>query len=142
MADPDRRMYFLLQRAAHGLRTVADRRCLDAAGVTTAQLAALLVIATAPGCTQRHVAAELGQGESAITAMITRLTGAGLVSKQAHPTEHRAAALRTTAAGERALAAAKPSMDEFNAEIRDVLGPRLDDVAAAVRDLLALAARL
>jgi DNA-binding MarR family transcriptional regulator len=142
MAAPDRRVYFLLQRTAHALRLAADRRCLDAAGVTTAQLGALHVIARAPGCTQRHVAGELGQRESAITAMITRLSAAGLVSKAAHPAEHRAAALRTTAAGERALAAGSPAIEEFNAAIRETLGARLDDVAEAVRDLLDLAPRL
>lgn len=142
MAEPDRRVYFLLQRAAHDLRTAADRRCQDAAGVSVAQLVALHVVAERPGCSQQHVAGELGVRESAVTAMIARLVTAGLVDKQAHPAEHRASALRTTAAGEAALAAGTPAMEGFNAAIRETLGDRLDEVAGAVRDLLALAARL
>jgi DNA-binding MarR family transcriptional regulator len=142
MAEPDRRVYYLLQRAAHGLRTAADRRCAAAAGVTVAQLTALHVIAEEPGCSQQHVAEVLGVRESAVTAMITRLGAAGLVDKRAHPDEHRAAALHPTPAGAAAVAAGGPAMAQFNAAIRERLGDRLDDVAGALSDLLELSARL
>jgi DNA-binding MarR family transcriptional regulator len=142
MAEPDRRVYHLLQRAAHGLRTAADRRCTEAAGVTVAQLTALHVITEEPGCTQQRVAEVLGVREPAITAMIARLSAAGLVDRRAHPDQHRASALHPTPAGEAAVAAGRPTMEEFNAAIREALGGRLDEVAEAVRDLLELSARL
>jgi DNA-binding MarR family transcriptional regulator len=123
MPEPeDQRLYFLLQRAAHRLRTTADRRCLAAAGVTTAQLGALFAVRDEPGVTQQRLARTLGLRESAVTGLIGRLTAAGLVAKDAHPHEHRAVVLELTDAGVGALRAAQPEIDRFNAELRAVLG--------------------
>jgi DNA-binding MarR family transcriptional regulator len=123
MPEPeDQRLYFLLQRAAHRLRTTADRRCLAAAGVTTAQLGALFAVRDEPGVTQQRLARTLGLRESAVTGLIGRLTAAGLVAKDPHPHEHRAVVLELTDAGVGALRAAQPEIDRFNAELRAVLG--------------------
>ncbi|WP_329289172.1 MarR family winged helix-turn-helix transcriptional regulator [Streptomyces pseudovenezuelae] len=123
MPEPDdQRLYFLLQRAAHRLRTAADRRCLAAAGVTTAQLGALFAVRDEPGITQQRLARTLGLRESAVTALVGRLTAAGLVSKSAHPHEHRAVVLELTVPGADALRAAQPEIDRFNAELREALG--------------------
>ncbi|WP_017593908.1 MarR family winged helix-turn-helix transcriptional regulator [Nocardiopsis potens] len=122
MPDPDQRLFFLLQRAAHRLRTTADRRCLDAAGVTTAQLAALFAIRDASGLTQRRLAAALDLRESAVTALVRRLAEAGLITRRAHPDEHRAVLLELTEEGDAALRAARPAVDRFNAELRALLG--------------------
>lgn len=123
MSDPDdQRLYFLLQRAAHRLRTTADRRCLAAAGITTAQLGALFAVRDEPGVTQQGLARTLGLRESAVTGLVGRLTAAGLVAKEAHPREHRAVVLELTEAGADALRAAQPEIDRFNAELRALLG--------------------
>ncbi|MER7572543.1 MarR family winged helix-turn-helix transcriptional regulator [Streptomyces sp. NPDC057806] len=122
MSEPDQRLYFLLQRAAHRLRTTADRRCVAAAGVTTAQLGALFAVEDRPGITQQQLARSLGLRESAVTGLVTRLTTAGLLAKRAHPSEHRAVVLELTDAGTAALGAARPEIDRFNAELRDLLG--------------------
>ncbi|MGV9362263.1 MarR family winged helix-turn-helix transcriptional regulator [Amycolatopsis sp. NPDC003731] len=121
MPEPDQRLFFLLQQAAHRLRVAADRRCLAAAGITTAQLGALFAVREG-GLTQRELAARLGQRESAVTAMVTRLVDAGLVGKNTHPHEHRAVVLELTAAGEDALVRVAPEIEEFNAQLRAVLG--------------------
>ncbi|WP_072481931.1 MarR family winged helix-turn-helix transcriptional regulator [Amycolatopsis australiensis] len=121
MPEPDQRLFFLLQQAAHRLRVAADRRCLAAAGITSAQLGALFAVREG-GLTQRELAARLGQRESAVTAMVTRLVDAGLVGRSAHPREHRAVVLELTAAGEEALARVAPEVEEFNAQLRAVLG--------------------
>lgn len=134
--EPDPRLFFLLQRAAHRLRTVADRRCVAAAGVTTAQLGALLAVREEADVTQRGLARTLGLRESAVTALVARLVKAGLVARRAHPREHRAVVLELTAGGHAALRAAQPEIDRFNRELRELLG---DDgflrTAAAMRDL-------
>jgi len=123
MSEPDdQRLYFLLQRAAHRLRTSADRRILAAAGVTTAQIGALFAVHDEPGITQQELARTLGLRESAVTGLVGRLTTAGLVAKGAHPREHRAVVLELTEAGAEALRAAQPEIDRFNAELRAVLG--------------------
>ncbi|MCP2340514.1 MarR family winged helix-turn-helix transcriptional regulator [Actinomadura rupiterrae] len=122
MAEPDERLFFLLQRAAHQLRLAADRRLQAAAGISTAQLGALFAVQDAPGLTQRDLARTLGLRESAVTGLVTRLTSADLVVREPHPDEHRAVVLRLSAGGEAALRAAQPAIDAFNAELRAVLG--------------------
>jgi DNA-binding MarR family transcriptional regulator len=123
MSEPgDQRLYFLLQRAAHRLRTTADRRCLAAAGVTTAQLGALFAVQDEPGITQQGLARRLGLRESAVTGLVGRLTAAGLVTKTPHPREHRAVVLELTDSGTEALRAAQPEIDRFNADLRELLG--------------------
>lgn len=122
MPAPDERLYFLLQKAAHRLRTEADRRCRDAAGVTTAQLGALFAIGDRPGITQRELAGMLGLRESAVTALVGRLAAGGLVDRRPHPREHRARRLRLTRQGAARLRAAQPEVDRFNAELRALLG--------------------
>lgn len=119
--EPDQRLFFLLQQAAHRLRVAADRRCLAAAGITTAQLGALFAVREG-GLTQRDLAARLGQRESAVTAMVARLADAGLLGRRAHPREHRAVVLELTPAGEEALARVAPEIEDFNTRLRAVLG--------------------
>ncbi|MEV5570635.1 MarR family transcriptional regulator [Spirillospora sp. NPDC052269] len=138
MAEPEERLFFLLQRAAHKLRLAADRRCMDAAGITTAQLGALYAVQDRPGLTQRELARTLSLRESAVTALVARLTAADLVVREPHPDEHRAVVLRLSAAGEAALSAAQPAIDGFNGELRAVLGDAtFTETAAALGRLAA-----
>ncbi|GHI09453.1 MarR family transcriptional regulator [Streptomyces cellostaticus] len=123
MSEPaDQRLFFLLQRAAHRLRTTADRRCLAAAGITTAQLGALYAVHDRPGLTQGELARALGLGEPAVTGLVRRLVTAGLLTRAAHPREHRAVVLELTDTGSTALDAARPEVDRFNTELRGLLG--------------------
>lgn len=136
MSEPDQRLYFLLQRAAHRLRTASDRRLVATAGITTAQLGALFAVRDEPGITQQGLARALGLRESAVTGLVGRLTGAGLVDKRAHPREHRAVVLELTEAGAAALDAAQPEVDRFNAQARALLGEEgFTRTAAALRTL-------
>ncbi|MEU9916667.1 MarR family transcriptional regulator [Streptomyces sp. NPDC051001] len=137
MVEPDQRLYYLLQRAAHRLRTTLDRRCLAVAGVTTAQLGALFAVQEEPGITQQGLARALGLRESAVTAIVGRLTTAGLLSRQAHPRQHRAVVLELTKDGEAALEAARPEIDRFNAEVRALLGDDGFERTAAAMNRLA-----
>ncbi|WP_086821002.1 MarR family winged helix-turn-helix transcriptional regulator [Allokutzneria sp. NRRL B-24872] len=137
MPEPDQRLFFLLQRAAHQLRTVADRRCSAAAGITTAQLGALFAVRERPGTTQRELAATLGLREPGVTALVGRLVAAGLVSKAPHPREHRASVLELTEDGAAALAAARPEIERFNTEMRELLGEDGFRRTAAALDRLA-----
>lgn len=72
--------------------------------------------------TQQQLARTLGLRESAVTALVARLTGAGFLGKRAHPREHRAVVLELTDSGLAALDAAQPEIDRFNAEVRALLG--------------------
>jgi DNA-binding MarR family transcriptional regulator len=117
-----RRAYFQLQTVANRLRTLADEQCLAIAGVTAAQVGAMYVIAGSPGCTQRTVATALRQRESAITAMIRRLTNAGLVERRASATDGRAWELQLTRRGLQSVDAMRGALDELNAAIGRAVG--------------------
>ncbi|NMO02771.1 winged helix-turn-helix transcriptional regulator [Gordonia sp. TBRC 11910] len=136
MTTADPRVYFLLQRAAHRLKTAADRISIGAASVTTTQVAVLMVVDQSPGCTQRHVATTLDQGEPAMATMVSRLQAQGLLDKTPHPREHRAASLELTDAGRTTLHAAGSELVDFNTRIRDVLGPDLAAVSNGLTRLL------
>ncbi|HET6951578.1 MAG TPA: MarR family winged helix-turn-helix transcriptional regulator [Acidimicrobiales bacterium] len=138
-AARDRRLYFHLQVAAGRLRAEADRRCLDRAGVTTAQAAALAVIHERPGTSQRALARALGQAEPSITALVRRLVAAGLVDRTADPSDARARALVLSAAGEAARRDAEAAFAAVNERIDAVLtGDEVRDVADALRRLSGL----
>jgi MarR family transcriptional regulator, organic hydroperoxide resistance regulator len=122
VAEPDQRLFFLLQRAAHALRRDADRRCLAAAGITTAQLGALFAVHDDPGATQQDLARALGLRESAVTALVGRLVAGGLLTRAPHPREHRAVVLELSAAGAATLEAARPEIERFNGQLRALLG--------------------
>ena len=134
--EPDQRVFLLLQQAAHRLRIWADRRCVDLAGVTTAQTGALFALHDRPMSTQRELAAALGQRESAVTAMVRRLLDAGLVSRHPSPDDHRAHLLALTPAGTAALNLVRPMVAEFNTMLKRVLGADGPaSLAAALRTL-------
>jgi MarR family transcriptional regulator, organic hydroperoxide resistance regulator len=102
-AARDHRLYFHLQVAASRLRAVADRRCLEAAGITTAQAAALAVIQEQPGVSQRGLARSLHQSEPAVTTLVRRLIAGDLVNRTVGPSDGRSRALVLTDRGASAL---------------------------------------
>lgn len=133
----DQRLYFLLQRSAHQLRRIADRRLQAAARVTAPQLGALFAVGDRPGTTQQELARVLGLRESAVTALVARLTAAGLLARTPHASEHRAVTLTLTDDGAAALRAARPAIDAFNAEVRAILGDHAyGETAGALRKLM------
>ncbi len=146
MSAAEHRLYFLLQIAAHRLRTEADRALLDTAGVTTAQAAVLQLVASLSEPTQRKLAELLQQNESAITAMVGRLTAAGLIVRAPHPTDGRAWILELTPQGEAAIEAGRPAFNAINAALDAAIGDKntarfgatlraiTDELAARQRD--------
>ena len=122
MSAAEHRIYFLLQIAAHRLRNEADRALLETAGVTTAQAAVLQLVASLSEPTQRKLADMLQQNESAMTAMVGRLTSAGLVVRAPHPTDGRAWILALTPQGEAAIEAGRPAFDAVNAALDAAIG--------------------
>ena len=103
MSAGEHRIYFLLQVAAHRLRTDADNALLAAAGVTTAQAAVLRLVAETENPTQRRIAEMLRQNESAMTATVARLLKGGLLERTRSTGDRRAWALGLTDKGRRAL---------------------------------------
>jgi MarR family transcriptional regulator, organic hydroperoxide resistance regulator len=137
-AARDERLYFHLQVTAARLRAEADRRCIEQAGITTAQAAALAVIHEQPGVSQRGLAHALHQTEPAITTLVRRLIAAGLVDRSVDPTDGRARELVLTQSGAAALTSVDSAFSVINQHIDGLLtGEEVRDVAAALRRLSA-----
>ena len=135
-AARDERLYFHLQVAAARLRAAADRRCLEEAGVTTAQAAALAVIRDRPGVSQRALASALRQTEPSITTLVRRLVAAGLVDRRVDPADGRARTLAITGPGAAALASADAAFAAINDHVDAVLTEdEVRLVASALRRL-------
>jgi DNA-binding MarR family transcriptional regulator len=124
------RFYHALQIAAHRLQKQADQAVSAAAGISTAQSAVLAVIARSPGMRQNEVAHTLGLNESAVTAMITKLIGLGLVQRSRSTDDSRAWELSLTDEGTAALSAIETPFAKINALIDETLGDDVDEFAA------------
>lgn len=115
------RLYHKLQLAAHCVQKSADQSVKTASGLTTAQAAVLSIIATLPNVSQRDVARQLGLNESAVTAMVTRLIGDHLVSRERDTSDKRIWTLSLTSQGEERLAAVSAPFAELNEKMETTL---------------------
>jgi MarR family transcriptional regulator, organic hydroperoxide resistance regulator len=106
---------FLLQRAAHQLKTQADASLGAACGLTTSQAAALTVIAQRGTTNQKEVVHALAQRESAITTMAQRLLDAGFISREPSANDARAWQLDVTDVGRDALERVRSAFAPVNA---------------------------
>lgn len=142
MSASKTRIYFLLQRAAHRLKTEADAALMRDCGLTTAQAAVMTIVAEHGPVTQKYVAQTLSQRESAITAMAGRLVKAGLISKTRSSTDSRAFELTITDAGHRALDVTRSTFGAINARLdqqidtaeMQALARQLDKILGAFAD--------
>ena len=114
MSARSSRLFHRLQLAAHKLQKIADREISAATDLTTAQAAVLSVLANGEGTTQREIADALGQNESAITAMVSRLTRLEYVTKVRSTTDARAWELSLSKSGRTALQATKKPFSKLN----------------------------
>ena len=134
----EQRIFHLLQLAAHKVKTQGDRDAQAIAGITAAQAAVLFVVQTNGGTTQRTVAEQLKQQESAVTAMVARLLEAGLLTREPSAVDRRAWLLRLTPKAKRALRQFGPPLDALNARITKAVGGP-GKVAALAKALRAIA---
>ncbi|MGY3441312.1 MarR family winged helix-turn-helix transcriptional regulator [Bradyrhizobium sp. USDA 4473] len=108
------RLFHMLQLAAHRLRKVADRKVMAVSDLTATQATILHIIATREAIMQKQIAKLLGQNESAVAGMVTRLLSLGLIDRCRRQEDARASMLRLTEAGRIQLAATKPAFDELD----------------------------
>lgn len=135
------RVFHALQLASHKLHKLADRELGTVTALTVAQAAVLSVLhnendAGHNGATQKQVAQALGQNESAITAMVSRLVTMGYVNKSRSPQDARSWELVLSSEGQAALAATRAPFAKINRLIDGALSKE------EVRQLAALASRL
>lgn len=130
------RLYARLQLAAHALKKAADRQLVPVAGLSTAQAAVLAVIQSESKPAQKAVAAALGLNESAMTAMVGRLTSMGYVARTTTDADQRVRRLVLTPDGTAALAALAGPFEQINRRIEAALGSNGVEALATALDAL------
>ena len=137
MSASRNRIYFVLQRTAHLLKTVADASLTEASGLTTAQSAVMTIIAQEGPITQRRIADMLFQRESAVTAMAARLLKAGYIVRERSREDARAWQLTATNDGLSALARVKIAFDKINAILDERSADKeMDKLANSLEEIL------
>lgn len=131
------RLYSRLQIAAQQLRKVTDRQLVEVAGITAPQIGVLRRVASDKEMNQTRLARELRLNDSAITAMVRRLIGIGLLEKTRCTNDSRAWVLTLTQKGEQALACASEHALAINTRIEEEFGPDgLDAFVAKLNRLI------
>ena len=116
------RLYSRLQIAAQQLRKVTDRQLVEVAGITAPQIGVLRRVAAEKELNQTSLARDLRLNDSAITAMVKRLIGLGLLEKTRSANDSRSWVLKLTPAGETAYEKASGHMLSINARIEAEFG--------------------
>ncbi|MRR16281.1 MAG: MarR family transcriptional regulator [Deltaproteobacteria bacterium] len=120
----ERRFIFLIGQARHRLMTRLDQALMEAAGITAAQSGALYYLKENDGCLFTELSRALGLDKSAITGLVDRLAGKGLVERRALPSDRRSMSIALTDAGRAAAARCLKITKEFNSAITEGLSER------------------
>lgn len=116
------RIYSRLQIAAQLYRKVADRQLVETAGVTAPQLGVLTRVGAAKSLNQTSLARDLRLNDSAITAMVRRLIGMGMLEKTRSESDSRAFVLKLTEQGQTAIDTALNRPIAINRRIEQEFG--------------------
>jgi DNA-binding MarR family transcriptional regulator len=130
------RFYSRLQIAAHALKRSSDRQLLEVAGVTTAQMSALSVIASEETTSQTRLAKELGLNDSAITAMVRRMIDLEFVERVRDGNDGRAWLLKLTAFGAETVNKTTSITDQTSEKVDELLGERTIATVVAAMELI------
>ena len=117
MSAKDLRLYFLVQTAASALKKRADDLLLTSTDLTTAQTAAMAIIASREPLSMRALADALMQRESAMTTMIRRLEAKGLITRTRAKTDKRQWQIALTPLGRAGLTKSRETFAKINAAL-------------------------
>jgi len=95
----DRRLFLLLDSTHAQLSKIIDKTLAKSAGLKTAQAAALAYLGYHDECTLSELAEGVGHNNSAITALVDRMSAAGLVERVRVLSDGRSRKVRLTAKG-------------------------------------------
>ncbi len=133
------RLFMMLDRAAHGFRERFERLCRERAGVSAIQVVALMHLRAHDGARPGELAAAINVGPAAVTGLLDRMEAGGLVRRRVDPDDARAWRLHVTAAGKRAVAAARPLIGAANRALAaQFSADELAVVARFLRSVVAL----
>ncbi len=133
----DRRLFLLLEIAARRLDREADARLRKTAGVSTAQAALLFLLARRGERRMSDIGDMLSLNPPAVTGLVSRMEGLGLVVKSASRTDKRSAVVSLTEKGRALGDTADHILRDMNTELEARLGE--DDSDALYRVLTRLA---
>lgn len=102
------------------------RRELEPIGMTPNRFGVQSVIGAFGPLTPTELATRLGMAPPTVSAWIKRLTEAGEITRQPHPTDRRSSLLEVTPAGRAALDTAFPRFGAALRSIEEALGDDLD----------------
>ena len=137
MSASKHKIYYLLQRTAHLLKKKADAKLINVGSITTAQAAALMIIRENAPVKQNFIARRLGQTESAINAMVSRLLIDDYITKTRSQSDSRAWDLTPTSKGLAALVNLKTAFEEINQAIDNTLYEyQIEELATMLEALL------
>ena len=109
----------LVHRAAHSLRTVLDRACLEQGLTDGRDWLVLTLLGDGVPRTQLDVARVLGIDKTTLTAVLDRLERLGMVVRRADPADRRARIPEATELGRRTWMEVSRARDEVE---RSLLG--------------------
>ena len=130
---PDRRVFWLLERASAGVRQRVERLALEHLDTTAAQLPVIFYLAGKEGARPGELAEALGVNAAAITGLTGRMEDAGVLRRKPAPDDGRAQVLSLTAAGKRIAARALPAVTSLQGEL--LSGFSADEVEAVMKFL-------
>lgn len=113
------RLFHLMSMAQHRLLKNTDAVFGKALGISMAQLGVLFILEMNPGAILKEMSEALGINKSAITTLIDRMEGAGLVRRQPSDQDGRAVHLFATSEGLAKAAAARPILARLNARVTE-----------------------
>ncbi|WP_291845373.1 MarR family winged helix-turn-helix transcriptional regulator [Maricaulis sp.] len=134
----DRRLFLLLEIAARKLNRDADARLKSVAGVTSAQAAVLFLLARRGERRMGDIGETLSLNPPAVTGLINRMEGLGLVTKTASTTDKRSSVVSLTEKGRALGDTADPILRDFNTELESRLGEDDSDMLHRVLTRLAV----
>lgn len=147
-AKPDRRIFWLLERASAGVRQRVERLAVDVLETTAAQLPVIFYLASSAasssgdkdaGCRPSQLAEALGVNAAAVTGLTGRMEAAGVLRRKPAPDDGRAQHLSLTAAGRRIADKALPAVAKLQAELLE--GFTAEEIEIAMRFLRTVAER-
>jgi MarR family transcriptional regulator for hemolysin len=141
MLEAENRLIYLLTAAAR-LVTNHLRDRLRGAGVeiTPSQVALMFLLEQSQGLTMTEISRAVVADNAAVTRLVDRLEGAGLVARTADPGDRRVSLIVLTDQGRRETRAAAQVARSLNQEIKEALTP--GELKVFTQTLIGLAARL
>jgi len=115
----DRRILFLLQRAARAALGYANKTTYDALGVSATQFATMMYLAKQPKATMTAIASLFDLNKSGVSGMISRLEREGFVTRTADPEDARSNLVGLTPKGDAVRASTIPLIKRVTAQVSE-----------------------